>query len=124
MRITYELTGCLTKNKNLTGIVKKVSRNLIGTIEKPSYQTPAIEGDHKFITVDLVKMQAQQIAVDNVNAIVPFTATNTQTISRQININAVPAIIAVNQMTATVPFLSEITTVRQVTAIVNWEAYN
>ena len=69
-------------------------------------------------------MQAQQIAVDNVNAIVPFTATNTQTISRQININAVPAIIAVNQMTATVPFLSEITTVRQVTAIVNWEAYN
>ena len=91
----------LNPSQEYIGIFNEKQTSLFyayGNIEEtPKHED---EGDHKFIIVDLIKMQAQQIAVDDVNAIVPFTTTSIQAISGQININTIPTTITVNSMTA------------------------
>ena len=82
--------------QTITGHIKNIS-GITGTISKPSDHA---QSDHQFVIVDLVKLQAQMLAVNGVTAIVPFTAVNTQTVSTQFVINAVPTAVTVNQETA------------------------
>ena len=82
--------------QTITGHIKNIS-GITGTISKPSGHA---QSDHQFVIVDLVKLQAQMLAVSNVNAIVPFTAEATQTVSTPFGINAVPTAVTVNQETA------------------------
>lgn len=82
-----------TQTQRLSGIIKNPS-HLHGIISKPSGHA---QSDHQFVIVDLVKLQAQMLAISNVTAIVPFTAEATQTVSTQFSIHAVPTAVIVNQ---------------------------
>ncbi len=90
------ITGHIQNTRTITGHIKNVS-GITGTISKPSGHA---QSDHQFVIVDLVKLQAQMLAVNNVTAIVPFTAVNTQTVNTQFSIHAVPTQVTVNQETA------------------------
>ena len=79
--------------QTITGHIKNIS-GITGTISKPSGHA---QSDHQFVIVDLVKLQAQMLAVNGVTAIVPFTAETTQVISTPFVINAVPTAVIVNQ---------------------------
>lgn len=87
------ITGRITQKQSITGTIKNLS-HLHGIISKPSGHA---QSDHQFVIVDLVKLQAQMLAVSNVTAIVPFTAETTQVISTPFVINAVPTAVIVNQ---------------------------
>ena len=93
------MNGIVNIKRNITGNVQ-VKHSITGKIDKPSSQTPIIEGDHQFMIVDLVKMHEQMINVNSVNAVVPFTSPTVQTYSGQINIYAISQTITVNQETA------------------------
>ena len=90
------ITGRITQKQSITGTIKNLS-HLHGIISKPSGHA---QSDHQFVIVDLVKLQAQMLAVSNVTAIVPFTAEATQTVSTQFSIHAVPTAVTINQETA------------------------
>ena len=89
--------GYVQNRQTLTGHIKNVS-GITGIITKKSSESS--QSDHQFVIVDLVKLQAQMLAVSNVTAIVPFTAEATQTVSTQFSIHAVPTQVTVNQETA------------------------
>ena len=89
------INGIVSQTQRLTGTVKNPS-HVHGIISKPSGHA---QSDHQFVIVDLVKLQAQMLAVSNVTAIVPFTAESSQAFSTQFNINAVPAQVTVNSPT-------------------------
>lgn len=93
------LMGYINQATSLIGRVGN-NKSITGKIDKPSGHTPVIDGDHQFITVDLVKMQEQIASVSSVTAIVPFTAENTQITGSRFYFNAVPTAVNVNSMTA------------------------
>lgn len=90
------ISGIVSQTQRLTGTIKNLS-HLHGIISKPSGHA---QSDHQFVIVDLVKLQAQMLAVSNVTAIVPFTAEATQTVSTPFVINVVPTAVTINQETA------------------------
>ena len=83
--------------QTITGHIKNVS-GITGTISKPSGHA---QSDHQFVIVDLVKLQAQMLAVNVVTAIVPFTANNIQVIPKNLMINLSTDILTVSSMSAT-----------------------
>lgn len=83
--------------QTITGHIKNIS-GITGTISKPSGHA---QSDHQFVIVDLVKLQAQMLAVSNVTAIVPFTASITQVIPKDLMINLSTDILTVSSMSAT-----------------------
>lgn len=90
------IVGRIASKQCVLGTLKKSSA-ICGKIDKPSGHA---QSDHQFVIVDLVKLQAQMLAVNVVTAIVPFTAETTQVISTPFVINAVPTAVIVNQETA------------------------
>lgn len=92
----------IAKNeRHFSGVLKNPSL-ICGKIDKPSSQTPIIDGDHQFVVVDLVKMQEQITSVNNANAVVPFTVQTSQVLSKSMGMYAVPTAITVSQVTVTV----------------------
>lgn len=91
------ITGYVQNAKTITGRISK-SKSITSTISKPSSESA--KSDHVFVIVDLLKMQTQSLSVNSGNAVVPFTAMNTLSASGQFRINAVPAVVAVNPITA------------------------
>lgn len=93
------MNGTVNIKRNIIGIVQivQVKHHIKGEINKPSER---IIGDHQFIVVDLVKMYEQIISVDNVNAIVPFTAQSSQVLNKLIEMYAVPTGVTISQATA------------------------
>ena len=91
------ITGRIIQKQSITGTIKNLS-HLHGIISKPSGHA---QSDHQFVIVDLVKLQAQMLAVSNVTAIVPFTANNIQVIPKNLMINLSTNILTVSSMSAT-----------------------
>lgn len=91
----------IADERHFSGVLKNPSL-ICGKIDKPSSQTPVIDGDHQFVVVDLVKMQEQITSVSNANAVVPFTAQTSQVLSKSIGMYAVPTVVSVSQVTVTV----------------------
>ena len=83
--------------QTITGHIKNIS-GITGTISKPSDHA---QSDHQFVIVDLVKLQAQMLAVSNVTVIMPFTASITQVIPKDLMINLSTDILTVSSMSAT-----------------------
>lgn len=122
---TINLKGHIPKKQNITGTIKVMSdsingtvgdvvcingtisrqtKRLSGTVKNPSHvhgiiNKPSGQGknDHVFVVVDLLKMHEQRLTVNSINAVVPFTATNTQSENSQLNINFVSETITVNE---------------------------
>ena len=91
------ITGHIQNTRTITGHIMK-AKTMTGTISKPSGHA---QSDHQFVIVDLVKLQAQMLAVSNVTAIVPFTASITQVIPKDLMINLSTDILTVSSMSAT-----------------------
>ena len=96
------ITGHIQNTRTITGHIKNVS-GITGTISKPSGHA---QSDHQFVIVDLVKLQAQMLAVNGVTAIVPFTASITQVIPKDLMINLSTDILTVSSMTATIDLVT------------------
>ena len=89
------INGTISRQtKRLSGTVKNPS-HVHGIISKPSNEHA--KSDHVFVIVDLLKIHEQRLTVNSINAVVPFTATNTQSESSQLNINFVSETITVNE---------------------------
>lgn len=91
------INGTISRQtKRLSGTVKNPS-HVHGIINKPSGQG---KNDHVFVIVDLLKMHEQRIIYHNANVVVSLTAQSSQPVSKQIDISAVPVVVAVNSVTA------------------------
>lgn len=86
-----------TQTQRLSGIIKNPS-HVHGIISKPSYEHG--KNDHVFVIVDLLQMHEQRIIYHNANVVVSLTAQSSQPVSKQIDISAVPVVVAVNSVTA------------------------
>lgn len=94
-----KITGRIAQKQSIiTGTISKPS-HIHGTISKPSSEHA--KSDHVFVTVDLLKLYAAQTNVVNANATADMSATNTQNVSSQLDINISSATVTVNQVTVT-----------------------
>ena len=91
---TINLKGHIQPVQTVTGHINK-GKSMTGKISKPSNEHA--KSDHVFVIVDLLKIHEQRLTVNSINAVVPFTATNTQSESSQLNINFVSETITVNE---------------------------
>lgn len=91
------IRGIVSQTQRLSGTVKNPS-HVHGIISKPSYEHG--KNDHVFVIVDLLKMHEQRIIYHNANVVVSLTAQSSQPVSKQIDISAVPVVVAVNSVTA------------------------
>ena len=106
VNVTADISGAVGDVVHISGTISRQTQRLTGTVKNLSHVHGIIskpsghaQSDHQFVIVDLVKLQAQMLAVSNVTAIVPFTAESSQAFSTQFNINAVPAQVTVNSPT-------------------------
>ena len=88
------VTGYIQNIPNFTGHIKSID-GITGIITNMPEQSA--KSDHVFVIVDLLKIHEQRLTVNSINAVVPFTATNTQSESSQLNINFVSETITVNE---------------------------
>ena len=93
------ITGHINRKWQIVGTVKKENR-ITGIIPRTPFQPSIIDGDHKFITVDLVKFNTRLDNVPSVCAIVPFSSAVSQPNTGNILIDLSPFAVSVNQVTA------------------------
>ena len=94
LKDSARISGTVNKIQQFSGTIKSPS-HIHGIISKPSNEHA--KSDHVFVIVDLLKIHEQRLTVNSINAVVPFTATNTQSESSQLNINFVSETITVNE---------------------------
>ena len=89
--------GYVQNRQTLTGHIKNVN-GITGIITNMPEQSA--KSDHVFVIVDLLQMHEQRIIYHNANVVVSLTAQSSQPVSKQIDISAVPVVVAVNSVTA------------------------
>lgn len=105
LTVPKSVDGNINSQKQIGGIVSAQTQRVSGIIKNPSHvhgiiSKPSNEhakSDHVFVIVDLLKIHEQRLTVNSINAVVPFTATNTQSENSQLNINFVSETITVNE---------------------------
>lgn len=107
LTVPKSVDGNINSQKQIGGIVSTQTQRLSGIIKNPSHvhgiiNKPSGQGknDHVFVIVDLLQMHEQRIIYHNANVVVSLTAQSSQPVSKQIDISAVPVVVAVNSVTA------------------------
>lgn len=91
--------GSMINSQTITGYIRQ-THQISGTIGIPSASTQP-NTDHQFISVDLLKFHTQVCNVLNATAMIPFSSTNLQLLSRTLDIHLSATNLIVNYLTIT-----------------------